>query len=125
MVIAIHPSSEGLSAAVWVSFAGMLAYALFMLLTRHLAPIDPPLVTLLYSMLAGTTFGAPIALAHWVAPVDASTWVMLAALGMLGGLGHLLFIFAYTLAPASIVSPFIYAQLLTMVGAGWFVFGDV
>jgi drug/metabolite transporter (DMT)-like permease len=125
VLIAMHPTSEGLSPAVWVSFAGMLAYAFFMLLTRHLAPIDPPLVTLLYSMLAGTVLGGPIAAAQWVPPADALTWAMLASLGMLGGLGHLLFIFAYKMAPASTVSPFIYAQLLTMVSAGWLVFGDV
>jgi drug/metabolite transporter (DMT)-like permease len=107
IVIAVHPTGEGLSAAVLISFAGMLAYALFMLLTRHLAPIDPPHVTLFYSMIAGTLLAAPIAFATWVTPPDAVTWIMLAALGVLGGLGHLLFIYAYTLAPASTVSPFI------------------
>lgn len=125
VVIAMHPTGEGPSLAVLVSFAGMIAYAFFMLLTRHLAPIDPPLVTLLFSMFAGATLGAPIALSGWVTPTDVTTWVMLASLGMFGGLGHLLFIYAYTLAPASTVSPFIYAQLLMMVASGWLVFGDV
>lgn len=124
VVIAMHPSGEGLPFAVLISLAGMIAYAFFMLLTRHLAPIDPPLVTLFFSMIAGTLLVAPFAISGWVTPTSASTWTMLALLGVFGGLGHWLFIYAYTLAPASTVSPFIYAQLLTMVGAGYLVFGD-
>jgi len=125
VVIAMHPTGDGPSWAVLISFAGMLAYAFFMLLTRHLAPIDPPIVTLFLSMVVGTVIGAPLALANWSDPGSLTVWAMLASLGVFGGIGHWLFIYAYTLAPASTVSPFIYAQLLTMVGAGWLVFGDV
>jgi drug/metabolite transporter (DMT)-like permease len=125
VVIALHPGSAPLSLAVLASFAGMLAYALFMLLTRHLAPIDPPIVTLVYSMLVGTVLGAPLALAEWVTPPDLTTWVMLASLGALGGAGHMLFIFAYKFAPASTISPFLYFQLVTMTAAGYVVFADL
>ena len=125
VLVALHPGSAPLSAAVFASLSGMLAYALFMLLTRHLSAYDPPFVTLFYSMIVGTIFGAPFALHDWVTPPDAMTWGMLAALGALGGTGHMLFIFAYKLAPASTVSPFLYLQLLTMTLAGYFVFGDV
>ena len=125
VLVALHPGSAPLSAAVFASLSGMLAYALFMLLTRHLSAYDPPFVTLFYSMIVGTIFGAPFALHDWVTPPDAMTWGMLAALGALGGTGHMLFIFAYKLAPASTVSPFLYLQLLTMTLAGYLVFGDV
>lgn len=124
VVIAMHPDTNGVPTAVVISFIGMLAYAFFMILTRHLAPVDPPIVTLFFSMIAGTVLVAPQAFSTWITPPDATTWMMLAALGVLGGLGHWLFIYAYTLAPASTVSPFIYAQLLTMVAAGYAVFGD-
>jgi drug/metabolite transporter (DMT)-like permease len=125
VVIAVHPGSTPLSGAVLISFTGMLAYAFFMLLTRHLSAIDRPYVTLFYSMLAGTVFALPLALRDWVAPPDLTTWALLASLGAFGGAGHTLFIFAYKLAPASAVSPFLYVQLLTMVTAGYLVFGDV
>ena len=125
VLVALHPGSAPLSAAVIASLTGMLAYALFMLLTRHLSAYDPPFVTLFYSMIAGTLFGAPFAVHDWVSPPDAPTWILLASLGALGGAGHLLFIHAYKLAPASTVSPFLYLQLLTMTLAGFVVFGDV
>jgi drug/metabolite transporter (DMT)-like permease len=49
---------------------------------------------------------------------------MLAA-GALASLGHYLLIFAHRLAPASVLSPFIYSQLAWTVALGYFVFGDV
>ena len=103
----------------------MLAYAFFMLLTRYLAAYDTPLVMLFYSILLGTFAMAPVrAVAMGVAGNDRAV-AAAAALGMLGGTGHYLFIHAYRLAPASTIAPFLYLQLLTMVAFGYAVFGDL
>jgi drug/metabolite transporter (DMT)-like permease len=125
VLLAVRPGFGGIHPAVLYSFAAMAAYALFMLLTRYLAPHDPPLVTLFYSMFAGTLLAAPPAYFDWVMPQDALTWLLLGSLGLLGGTGHYLFIHAYRLAPASAISPFLYLQLLTMVAFGYLVFGDL
>lgn len=125
ILIAVRPGFSEVHPAVLYSFGAMLAYALFMILTRRIAPFDPPLVTLFYSMFVGTLVGAPIAIAQWVWPADWATWLMLLSLGILGGTGHYLFILAYRLAPASMIAPFLYLQLLSMVALGWLVFGDV
>lgn len=125
VVIAVRPGLGGFHPAVLYSLAGMLVYAMFMILTRYLSPYDPALVTLFQSMFAGTLLAAPIAIIQWVAPQDIQTWFLLAALGVLGGAGHYLFLHAYRLAPASSISPFLYLQLLTMVTAGYLAFGDV
>jgi drug/metabolite transporter (DMT)-like permease len=125
ILIAVHPSSDGFHPAVIYSFLAMLAYALFMLLTRHIAKNDPTMVTLFYSMFAGTFLGAPFAFAQWVTPPDALAWLLLGSLGIFGGLGHWMFIHAYRLAPASAVAPFLYLQLISMVSFGYAVFGDL
>lgn len=125
VLIAVNPGLGDVHPAVLYSFAAMLAYAFFMLLTRYMAALDPPLVTLFYSMFVGTFLGAPIALADWHAPSGALAWALLAALGILGGLGHWLFLHAYRLAPASAVAPFLYFQLLSMIACGFFVFGEL
>lgn len=125
IVVAVRPGMTGIHPAVLYSLLAMLAYALFMLLTRYLAPFDPALVTLFYSMFAGTFFGAPFAIHDWVNPPDLVSWFWLLVLGVLGGTGHYLFLHAYRLAPASAISPFLYLQLLTMVLAGWLIFDDL
>jgi drug/metabolite transporter (DMT)-like permease len=125
VVVALDPAVGGVNAGVFYSFAAMLAYALFMLLTRYMAAFDPPMVTLFYSMFVGTFLGAPFAYADWVAPPDAQAWIMLASLGVFGGLGHWLFLHAYRLAPASAVAPFLYFQLISMIAFGYLVFGHL
>ncbi len=108
-----------------MSLAAMIVYAFFMLLTRYMAGLDPPFVTLFYSVFVGTALGAPFAYMDWVPPPDALSWLLLSVLGIFGGFGHYLFIHAYTLAPASSVAPFLYVQILSMVALGYLVFGDV
>ncbi|MCC7252697.1 DMT family transporter [Hyphomicrobium sp.] len=125
VLIAVRPGFGVMHPAVLYAFAAMLAYAFFMLLTRHMARFDPPLVTLFYSMFVGAIGGIPFAIADWQTPSHALAWVLLGALGILGGLGHWLFLHAYRLAPASAIAPFLYMQLLTMVAFGFAVFGDL
>ena len=125
ILIVVRPGVSDVHPAFLYSILSMLAYASFMLLTRKLSTFDPPLVTLFYALLIGTIAGTPFALANWVWPETWQQWLMLLSLGAFGGLGHYLLIFAYRLAPASSVSPFLYFQLLSMVGLGFLVFGDV
>lgn len=125
VLIAVRPGFGAVHPAVLYSLAGMLAYAVFIILTRHMAHFDPPLVTLFYSMFAGTFGAIPFAIADWHAPPDLLSWVLLGSLGLIGGFGHWLFLHAYRLAPASAIAPFLYTQLLTMVAFGYIVFGDV
>lgn len=125
ILVVVRPGLADMHPAIIAAFLSMLAYAAFMLLTRYLSDYDPPLVTLFYAMLAGTIGGAPLALAHWVWPATLFDWTLLLSLGAWGGLGHYLFILAYRRAPASTVTPFLYAQLLSMVALGYIVFGDV
>ena len=125
ILIVVRPGFADVNPAYAYSFGAMLAYAIFMLLTRKLSTFDPPLVTLFYAMLVGVIGGAPIAFAHWVWPEGALQWLQLLSLGAFGGLGHFIFIHAYRLAPASAVTPFLYFQLISMMGLGYVVFGDV
>ncbi len=61
----------------------------------------------------------------WTTPPDLLTWVLLAATGMFGAVGHWLLILAHARAPAGVLAPFIYTQLLWMLAAGYLIFGDV
>lgn len=125
ILIVVRPGFGEFHPAFLVALMSMLAYTLFMIVTRKLSDIDPPLVTLFYSLLVGVFAGAAFAIPQWVWPSTAFEWLLLSALGAFGGFGHYLLIHAYRLAPASSVSPFLYFQLLSMAGLGFLVFGDV
>lgn len=124
ILVAIRPGLAAVHPAFLVSFAGMLSYALFSLVTRFLAPYDPAEVTLFYSLLAGSFVLTPFALLDWVWPGDRTTWLLLLSMGFYGGLGHYLFILAHRYAPASTIAPFLYISLLTHSTAGFLVFGQ-
>jgi drug/metabolite transporter (DMT)-like permease len=125
ILVALRPGLGEFHPAFLLSLVGMLSYAVFSLITRHLAGFDRAEVTLFYSLLAGTLMVAPLALAQWVWPATQLEWALLLSMGVYGGLGHYLFILAHRYAPASIVAPFLYISLITHSTAGYLVFGHV
>lgn len=125
VLIVVRPGFVAFHPAFLAALVSMMAYALFMIVTRKLSGIDPPLVTLFYALPVGVVAGGFFAIPVWVWPTDPFEWLLLAATGALGGFGHYLLIHAYNLAPASSVSPFLYFQLLSMIALEYVVFGDM
>ncbi len=125
ILIVVRPGLAAVHPAILLSFAAMAAYVAFALITRHIASFDPPLVTLFFSMFAGVVLGFPFAIADWQWDFGIPVWGLLLTLGILGGTGHYLFILAYRLAPAGIITPFIYLQIVSMSVLGYIVFDDV
>jgi drug/metabolite transporter (DMT)-like permease len=50
---------------------------------------------------------------------------LIVAIGILGAVGHFLLIRAHEFAPATLLAPFGYAQLVTVLVLGWLVFGQL
>ena len=61
----------------------------------------------------------------WHPPGSWVTWLMLIAIGALGSSGHYCLIAGHKLAPASVLSPFIYTQLIWVVILGYVAFDHV
>jgi drug/metabolite transporter (DMT)-like permease len=61
----------------------------------------------------------------WVTPQTLSQWSGLLLMGFLGTVGHLLLIQAYAKAPASTLTPFLYAQIGFAGVGGWLMFSHV
>ena len=59
----------------------------------------------------------------WETP-DLTGWAMMVALGLLGGGGHFMIIHALRRAPASLLAPFSYVQLVWVTILGYVVFDD-
>lgn len=101
-----------------------ILYALYQILTRRLAALDDPRTTILHTGLAAmlaTTMMLPLV---WVPPT-AMDWALLAAIGVLGGISHGILVLAYARAPASVLAPLSYSQLLWAGLAGFLVFGEL
>jgi drug/metabolite transporter (DMT)-like permease len=51
--------------------------------------------------------------------------VLMCIMGLFSGMGHYLLIRGHRLAPASVLAPFIYTEIVWMIALGYMVFGDV
>jgi drug/metabolite transporter (DMT)-like permease len=120
-----RPGFGNIHWAVSFSLLATLSYALYILWTRYLARFDSARTTLVYTPLAGAVFVAPLAFASWRMPEGIWAWTVLLSLGLLGGLGHWLLILAHERAPAPILAPFGYINIVFMITLGLTVFGDV
>ena len=102
-----------------------ISNALYQLLTRKL-PNDGPYTTLFYTALVGTV-GLSLALPFVETPsgVTLRDVLFLVLLGLLAGLGHWMLISAFLMAPASLIAPFTYLQMIWATLYGYLVFGQL
>ena len=125
VLVIIHPWSAEFHPAMLVSVVNAILYSFFMMMTRRLAAYESP-ETIQYLPAVGATIGlAPFAFAAWEAPDTPLEWTVACMLGALGGIGHYLLALAHRYAPASVISPFLYQQVIYMALFGYLVFGDV
>jgi drug/metabolite transporter (DMT)-like permease len=125
VLIVARPGLGGLHFSAWWSFAAVLCNSGYVLLTRALAAHDSSNTTMFYSGFAGVILLTPLMPLFWVWPESGFVWAMMLLVGALGALGHWFFILAFRRAPAPMLAPYGYAQIVLMVALGWLVFGDV
>jgi drug/metabolite transporter (DMT)-like permease len=125
VLIVARPGFGGLSVYALFPLVGAVFYALFQLLTRRLAAAgEKAETTLAWTLAVGTVIAAPLAAIEWI-PLTATGWLLVAALGVVYGIAQLLLVRAFAYAPASILTPFSYAQIISATIFGLVVFGDV
>jgi len=125
ILILVRPGSAIFHPATLLLVVAALCNALYFLMTRKLAD-ESVYTTLFYSALAGTV-GLSLAL-PW--QLDGATptlrdGVLFLLLGLFAGLGHWFVINAYLLAPASLLTPFAYLQMIWATAYGFAIFGQL
>ncbi len=125
VLLVTRPGMGGIHPAALLMFVSALCYAVYGIMTRALARTDSNETTLFYTNLVGVIFVLPILPFVWTPPGDALSAILMVVMGFFGGFGHYLLIVGHRLAPASVLSPFIYSQMIWMIMLGYFVFGDV
>ncbi|HEX3096580.1 MAG TPA: DMT family transporter [Usitatibacter sp.] len=125
VVILVRPGSAVFHPAAALLVVAAISNALYQLLTRKL-PHDSAHTTLFYSALVGTallSLAIPfVEMPGEFAMRDAGFFIVL---GLLAGLGHGLLIAAFLRAPASLVAPFTYIQMLWATFYGYAIFGQL
>ena len=126
VLVALRPpvlTGEPLHWAMLLPLVTAAMNTVYQLLTRRLAAQDDPRTTFLHTSLAAMALTALVTPFAWVAPA-ASDLPWMLALGLLGAAGHCLLVLAFARAPASVLAPMSYSQLIWAGLAGVLVFGD-
>jgi len=124
MLVVIRPGTGAMHWAVLFSIGSVTCYAFYVILTRHLGRTETAEGLALHGAVVGTVALMPLLPPVWETPTSGWIWLALGATGFLGGLGHFMLIQAYKRAPATVIAPFTYMQIIWMVIAGYVVFGD-
>jgi drug/metabolite transporter (DMT)-like permease len=125
MLLIVRPGSAMFQGAALLSFGAVVFYGTFQILTRKLASEDSR-VLLFFPSIVGTLMMTAVVPWYGVA-VDApwTDFALIIAAGLIGTLGHFLFILAFQRGPASALTPYTYVHLVWATLVGWLAFGNV
>jgi drug/metabolite transporter (DMT)-like permease len=124
-LVIVRPGLDGFQWASLLVFGSATTSALYQLVTRKLASRDPAETSITYIALAGFLLASLMLPFYWRSPQSWSDALLLASLGIFGGFGHYFMVRAYELAPAPVVTPFNYGQLLGAALLSYTMFGQV
>jgi len=125
VLVVTRPGPASFQPAALLSLSAALFYALYSLTTRMLARTDSNETTLFYSNIVGAAALLPVVPFVWTTPTDPLVIALMVSTGAIGSFGHYLLIAAHRLAPAAVLSPFIYTEIVLVIALGYLVFGDL
>jgi drug/metabolite transporter (DMT)-like permease len=124
VLMIIRPGTAGFHWAMAASLLSALCGALYQIATRHVGLRDQAVTSLFYVTLTGALGAVPLALVDWQTP-EIWQWGLLGLAAVFGTVGHFMLTEAHRRAPASLLAPFVYTQMVPMIVIGFLVFGDV
>jgi drug/metabolite transporter (DMT)-like permease len=124
VLVIVRPTGGSAHWASLLPIAMAVCYASYLILTRMLRLSDGAFASLFYPALVGAALSSLLVPHFWLTP-DWPDLAIMTALGLFGGLGHFLLIQAFSRAPASMLAPFAYCQIIGAAVLGYTIFGDV
>ena len=124
VIIISRPGSGLFTWASLLPLGTATCFATYQIQTRRLAGLESPYTSIFYAGLVGTVLLCAAPIYDWTPPQNTLHAFLFVAIGIVGGLSHLILIKAYDFAPASRLAPFSYTQLIWVTFAGYLLFDD-
>ena len=131
-MIVIQPSFEDIGFVALLPIVTALCVAVFALMTRALAPRENPWAMQFQMSVWGIPISAALLIVgDWsdigfLAPStpDLTATFFMIGVGFFAALSGILAVYAYRVAPASVLAPLQYFEIVSATLFGWLVFGD-
>jgi drug/metabolite transporter (DMT)-like permease len=126
VMLIIRPGFGMIHWAYLLPLGSATCFALYQITTRILSRYDSSVTTLAHSVSIGLLVTSIVVLlpSQWRSP-DLHGWMLMILVGAVGGFAHYILIRALALAPAALLAPFAYLQLIWAAVVGYLWFGDV
>lgn len=132
-LLVVQPSYELFGAVSLLPLLAALLFAGYLIFTRRFGGADHPLTMQIWS---ATGAGILISLAilvgetvefedySFTAPDSGQQFTLLAMIGVISAIAHVLIVIAFSLAPAAVLAPFNYLEIVSATVLGYVVFND-
>lgn len=121
VLIILRPDFSGERFGHFLAFGAGLSIGLFYLFNRLLSQAAPPVVSVANAVIVGAVVLAPAVPFVWTAPGAEDSLIIIGFLGI-STLGQFCMISSFRYAPASIVAPVVYFQIVAATVFGLIVF---
>ena len=132
-IIVIRPSYELFGLVSLLPLCTAFLFSIYLILTRISGSATDPLVMQFYAgiggvvlcslvMGIGTTVGAEDF--SYTMPETSRAWALVLGIGLFASASHLLIVISFSMAPASILAPFQYVEIVSATILGLLIFGD-
>jgi drug/metabolite transporter (DMT)-like permease len=126
VLLIIQPGGPGFTWYYLLPLGCAFCFAGYQILTRKLAGHDDPITTLFYpGLVSCLVIPAAFPGSAFDIPAQPLHLAMVVAIGILGAVGHFFLIRAHHDAPATLLAPFGYSQLVVVTLLGFAVFGQL
>jgi drug/metabolite transporter (DMT)-like permease len=119
----VRPGFREPDPALLLACLAAICLAFYFILTRALRGHDSEQTTLFYTTMAGAVILSVLQPLWWRSP-SLEQWLFMISIGVLGASGHFLLVKAFHMASASVLSPYLNAQLVAAALISLIFFGD-
>jgi drug/metabolite transporter (DMT)-like permease len=124
ILIIVRPGAGAIAWAALFPLACAAFFAIFQVTTRLVGRSDPPAATLAWTILVGLLVTTPLLAWDW-RPLSLGSWTLMTASGLCFGGAQYFLTRAFCEAPAALLAPFTYTQIVPAVILGFLLFDAV
>ena len=124
-LIVVRPGQAHFDWHMLLIVGSTLCSAFYQLFSRRYGQTERPDASATMATIVGTVMAAPFLPFEWVTPWAWWHWALMAGMGVMAGVGHYFVTIAYSQAPAAVIAPFNYLQLVGAALLGYLLFGDL
>ena len=124
-MVVVRPGSSGFDWHALLIIASTTCSAFYQLYTRRYGQHERPEASATIATIVGTLASTPFLPFEWKLPAGLGDTGLFVALGALAGVGHYFLTRAYSDAPAAVIAPFNYVQLVGAAIIGYLLFAEV